>query len=69
MLSTVTPKQQSNMEKLKSQFPYSFKYVQGLTLQQPVEHEIQLVKDSLLLNLGMYHHPIEESEEIESMSS
>ncbi|CAL9013000.1 unnamed protein product [Prunus brigantina] len=66
VLSTMmlTPRQKLDMEELQLQFSDLFENVEGLPPQLLVKHEIQLVEESPLLNLGMYHHSVQESEEI-----
>ncbi|CAL9018649.1 unnamed protein product [Prunus brigantina] len=60
VLSTMilTPRQKLDMEELQLQFSDLFENVEGLPPQRPIEHELQLVGESPLPNLGMYHHSV-----------
>ncbi|CAL2257590.1 unnamed protein product [Prunus armeniaca] len=53
-----------NIRKLQEKFKDLFQDVHGLRPRRAVEHEIQLVGDSPLLNLGLYRTSVTESDEI-----
>ncbi|CAL9024480.1 unnamed protein product [Prunus brigantina] len=57
---TLAPRHKLDMEELQLQFLDLFENVEGLPPQRPVEHEIQLVGESPLPNLGMYRHSVQE---------
>ncbi|XP_062080908.1 uncharacterized protein LOC133785707 [Humulus lupulus] len=63
-LVTLTPSQNSDIRKLQKEIFDLFENVQGLPPQRAIEHEIQLVRDSPLPNLGLYRTSLKESEEI-----
>ncbi|XP_061988451.1 uncharacterized protein LOC133706921 [Rosa rugosa] len=61
---TLTPSQCSDIGKLQKEFKDLFHDAQGLPPRRAVEHEIHLVGDSPLPNLGLYRTSLTESEEI-----
>ncbi|KAM1507546.1 hypothetical protein TB2_016612 [Malus domestica] len=61
---SLSPSQFFEIEKLQENFKDLFQDVQGLPPQRAVEHEIHLVGDSPLPNLGLYRTSLTESEEI-----
>ncbi|CAL9000520.1 unnamed protein product, partial [Prunus brigantina] len=61
---SLSPTQCSDIGKLQEKFKDLFHDVQGLPPQRAIEHEIQLVGDSPLPNLGLYRTSLMESDEI-----
>ncbi|CAL2259851.1 unnamed protein product [Prunus armeniaca] len=61
---SLSPAQCSDIGKLQEKFKDLFHDVQGLPPRRAVEHEIQLVGDSPLPNLGLYRTSVTESDEI-----
>ncbi|CAL8994908.1 unnamed protein product [Prunus brigantina] len=61
---SLSPTQCSDIGKLQEKFKDLFHDVQGLPPRRAIEHEIQLVGDSPLPNLGMYRTSLMESNEI-----
>ena len=61
---TLSPLQSNEIRKLQEEFKDLFEDVQGLPPKRAVEHEIQLVGDSSLLNLGLCRTSLIESKKI-----
>ncbi|TXG50795.1 hypothetical protein EZV62_023319 [Acer yangbiense] len=61
---SLTPTKCCDIKKLQEEFKDLFQEVQELPPRRVVEHEIQLVGDSPLPNLGLYRTSLTESEEI-----
>lgn len=61
---TLSPKQQTELDRLKAEFSYVFQEVHGMPPSSAIEHGIQLIGDSPLPDLGLYHTTSTEYEEI-----
>ncbi|KAI5350964.1 hypothetical protein L3X38_003855 [Prunus dulcis] len=61
---SLSPTQCSNIGKLQEKFKDLFQDVHGLPPRRAVQHDIQLIGDSPLRNLGLYRTSVTESDEI-----
>ena len=62
--STLTVEQKDQLDRLLKKHEVIFKEPKGLPPRRTIEHDIQLVPDSPLPNLGLYRTFVVESEEI-----